>query len=187
MNRIEDDIAWGDKLMTEEVHQQLSAAIDDEVRGSRTRFLVSRLLSDRELCARWERYQLAGEVLRGTLAGSRWSPDFSAGVMARLETESAHRRAPAARRRQLFASGLAAAIAGVVLVGAVQWLDADLIPTGPFTGQIQTAGQSGAGGLPGQLEAYLAGHQELMAISGGHGMVPYARLASEFRDAGEQE
>lgn len=173
--------------MTDEVHQQLSASIDDEVRGSRTRFLVSRLLADRELRGRWERYQLAGDVLRGAVAGSRWSPGFAADVMARLDHEPAHRTAPVGRRRQLLASGLAAGIAMVVLVGTAQWLGADPISAGSVASQLQASGQRDAGGLPEQLEDYIAGHQELMAISGGQGMVPYARLASEFRDAGERE
>ncbi len=171
--------------MTDELKQALSESVDDELRASQSRFLVSRLLADRELRGRWVRYHLIGEVLRGSLADSRWAPEFSAGVMARLEKEPEHQSQAAGRRRQMLAAGLAASIALVVLVGTVQWLDADPVGT---PGMTQGAvAQSGPGGFSAQLDVYIAGHQELMAISGGQGMVPYARLTSGIYDSGEQQ
>jgi len=170
--------------MADELKQVLSEAIDDELRGSQTRFLVSRLLADREMCGRWERYQLIGEVLRGSVAGNRWHPEFSDGVMAALDTEPAHQSRSWGRSRQLLAAGLAASIALVALVGTVQWFGSDPV-TG--SGVSQVAAQTESSGFSMQLNEYIAGHQELMAISGGQGMVPYARLTSDFQNSGEQQ
>lgn len=45
--------------------QQLSALMDGELAPDQARFLLRRLGHDRELADSWERWQLAGEVLRG--------------------------------------------------------------------------------------------------------------------------
>ena len=86
--------------MADELKQVLSESVDDELRGSQARFLVSRLLADREIRGCWERYQLIGEVLRGSVAGNRWQPEFSDGVMAALDAEPAHQSRPGGRGRQ---------------------------------------------------------------------------------------
>lgn len=170
--------------MTDELKQALSESVDDELRGSQSRFLASRLLADREMRGRWERYHLIGEVLRGSVITSRWSPGFADRVMDGLATEPEHHSSVLVRRRKLLAGGMAAAIAVVALVGSLQWLNSDpaMVP-----GISQTVARSESAGFSAQLDAYIAGHQELMAISGGQGMLPYVRLTSELHDAGEQQ
>ena len=70
------------------------------------------------------------------------------------------------------------------MAGTVQWFGSDAV-TGP--GVSQVAAQGEAAGFSAQLNEYIAGHQELIAISGGQGVVPYARLSSGLHNSGEQQ
>jgi len=76
-----------DKL---EIHhrQQLSALVDGELAPDEARFLLRRLEHDQELAGCYERWQLAGQVLRGQ-ARSLAGPGLAAGVAAAIRVEPA--------------------------------------------------------------------------------------------------
>ena len=95
--------------------QQLSALIDGELAPDEAAFLMRRLQHDDELAGCWERWQLAGAVLRGQ-AGLRVPDGFSARVMAAVAREGAP-VVPAPRRRWLHWGGgaIAASVALVAL------------------------------------------------------------------------
>lgn len=74
-----------------QIHEQLSALMDGELEHDQTRFLLKRLVADRELPQRWARYHLVRQTLRRQELSVL--PDFAEAVMLRLEAEPAHARA----------------------------------------------------------------------------------------------
>src|SRR5690606_22117948 len=63
--------------------RQLSAMLDGELSPDQARFMLRRLQHDHELAARWERWQVCGDVLRGR--GHALLPaDFSSRVAAAI-------------------------------------------------------------------------------------------------------
>lgn len=96
--------------------QQLSALVDGDLAPDQARFLLRRLGHDPELVGRWQRWQLAGDVLRGqplaTLPGG--ANAFAAQVAAAVSREGA-RPGGAGRPRWQHVAALAASVAVVAL------------------------------------------------------------------------
>lgn len=69
--------------MNQEIREQLSALIDNELDRDRMRFLLKRAEHDAELVALWQRWHLLGEVMRGSALPLR--KDFLRGISARLD------------------------------------------------------------------------------------------------------
>src|SRR5690606_20723883 len=128
---IDFELAPPDRL---EAHyrRQLSAMLDGELSPDQARFMLRRLQHDRELAARWERWQVCGDVLRGR--GHALLPaDFSSRVAAAIAapqtagTAQAAASAGSARPHRLLRWGggaLAASVALVALLMARQLPDA---------------------------------------------------------------
>lgn len=97
--------------------QQLSALIDGELSADQARFLIRRLEHDQELSACQERWQMAGDVLRGQL-GAVAPADFAARVALALPPHVAVPRRAAGGRGRWWAGGgaLAAALALVAVM-----------------------------------------------------------------------
>src|SRR5690606_30263237 len=111
--------------MSDEINEQLSAFADGELPRHERLLLWQRIATDPELCARWARYHLAGDALRGELP-DEVSVDFAATVGRALDAAPA---APAPARR--WARGLASAAAAVaVATVALTTLQLDP-PVGP--------------------------------------------------------
>lgn len=113
--------------------QQLSALIDGELEADQARFLIRRLEHDQALCGCQERWQIAGDVLRGQL-GAVAPVDFAARVAAALPASAA---APIARRgvvrRWQWAAGgaLAAGLALLAVTGLPRPAGPDMLPAQP--------------------------------------------------------
>jgi negative regulator of sigma E activity len=138
--------------------EQLSALMDSALPPDQTRFLLRRLRHDEALAASWERWRLAGEVMRGLAPAQRLPADFAARVAASLHGPQAISAAPmqvrAQRPRWLQWSGGAAiaaslAVAALILprpegsaeVGpsvAVQQVPAADLPVAGTTASIET-------------------------------------------------
>ena len=110
------DTSMNDKL---EHHHglQLSALMDGELAPDEARFLLRRLQHDGELADRWERWQLAGEVLRGR-AGVLL-PDGFAGRVGEALRAGEVPATPARRAPGLWRWGGLAALAASVAVVAL--------------------------------------------------------------------
>ena len=65
------------------IREQISALVDGELPEAECRLLLARMQRDPALRLTWERYQLAGEVLRNQ-AGRLYDPRFSQRVMAAI-------------------------------------------------------------------------------------------------------
>lgn len=103
--------------------EQLSALMDSALPPDQTRFLLRRLRHDEALAASWERWRLAGEVMRGLAPAQRLPADFAARVATALHAAQPQPQAlpPAvargARWRQWGGgAALAASLAVVALV-----------------------------------------------------------------------
>lgn len=152
--------------------QQLSALIDGELAADQARFLIRRLEHDQELSACQERWQMAGDVLRGQL-GAVAPADFAARVALALPPPVATPRRDLAARRswQGWATGGALA-AGLGLL-AVMLMPAMLRPDvqAPATPVVVTAPESVSAPLPAASEATgtpaaaVAGPTSLLAVA----------------------
>lgn len=105
--------------MNQDIREQLSALIDNELDRDRTRFLLKRAEHDAALVALWQRWHLTGEVLRGAALPLR--QDFLAGIHARLDDTQARsvavsRRADVLRWTGGFAVAASVALAALMLV-----------------------------------------------------------------------
>lgn len=109
-----------DKSMNDKLEQhhglQLSALMDGELAPDEARFLLRRLQHDGELAGCWERWQLAGEVMRGR-TGALLPDGFAGRVATALHAEVP--AAPARRAPGLLRWGGAAALAASVAVVAL--------------------------------------------------------------------
>lgn len=115
MSGSDERAAMKDKL--EQHHGlQLSALMDGELAPDEARFLLRRLQHDGELAGCWERWQLAGEVMRGR-AGVLLPEGFAGRVATALHAEVP--AAPARRAPGLLRWGGAAALAASVAVVAL--------------------------------------------------------------------
>lgn len=100
--------------------QQLSALLDGALSPDEARFLLRRLQHDDELSACLERWQLAGDVLRGQV-GEILPTGFSGRVAAAVANESTAATIPA-KTRSWFSGGAgmgAAALAASVIVAVL--------------------------------------------------------------------
>ncbi|HSR66024.1 MAG TPA: RseA family anti-sigma factor, partial [Xanthomonadaceae bacterium] len=77
MNNILDAGRHDGERILDHTRQQLSALVDGELAPGEAVFLMRRLRHDDELAGCWERWQLAGELLRGR-GGARLPDGFSA-------------------------------------------------------------------------------------------------------------
>jgi len=103
-----------DKIL-DHTRQQLSALIDGELAPDEAAFLMRRLQHDQELAGCWERWQLAGAVLRGQ-AGERVADGFSTRVMAAIASEAAPRVVRPRRWLHWGGGAIAASVALVALL-----------------------------------------------------------------------
>lgn len=105
--------------MTDQVKDQVSALLDDELDARECKLLLARLYRDEELKGTWERYSLIGDCIRGNL------PDHLAVGMAARVAGAVEKNAiaatalPATRSviwRPLAGLAVAASVAAVALI-----------------------------------------------------------------------
>jgi Meckel syndrome type 1 protein len=110
----------GLERITDHQRQQLSALLDGELAPDEARFLLRRLQHDPELIGRWERWQQAGDILRGRV-DLPVAPGFAQAVAAAVACEPAARPvASSSRRLRWGGAALAASAAMVALLLARQ-------------------------------------------------------------------
>ena len=111
--------------------RQLSAMLDGELSPDQARFMLRRLQHDHELAARWERWQVCGDVLRGrghALLPADFSSRVAAAIAAPREAGAAQAAAvgggvQAHRLLRWGGGALAASVAVVALLMARQLPD----------------------------------------------------------------
>ena len=182
-------------MSSEHDPEQVSALVDATLDGPRTERLLQRLDADPALRARWGRYHLIRDVLRGepVVATAR---DVAAGVRERLMTEPvviAPRWSRPVLRRQWFGAAAGLAVAASFGAAAVLLLPRMEVPSGQ-PGPAVVAAQPDAQtpwmlveqrpvtrwhardpAVESDLHRYLADHSEY-AATGVKGPMPLATL-----------
>ena len=186
--------------------EHVSGLVDDEIDGSRGRFLLSRLSHDNDLRACWRRYHLYGDILRG--ARRRPGVDLTGAVAAAIADDPAPQRQTAVGGwfKPLAGIAVAASVAVAAFTGLYQAPNAggsaDAVPlaaeeasfsAGPSVPQ--QASVASATATPDRdpwastrLQSYVLRHNEATARRG-QGLVPYIYMVSAPRtvDNGEAD
>ncbi|HAJ93098.1 MAG TPA: hypothetical protein DCO71_10880 [Gammaproteobacteria bacterium] len=188
--------------MTEKLHEQISALVDDELAEAEQVLLIKRLEGDVTLRNSLLRYQLISDSLQNHLP-RRIDPDFNIGIQLALQDDPDVQAGPA-RLTRLFKPVAGLAIAASVAVVAVLSLQSvrqevpsatAAIATAPVT--TEPAGSDVAPLLannpdysssdaPG-LDVYLANHNEYATNRGMQGMLPYVRLVGHDKHVDNKE
>ncbi len=173
--------------MQEDVKQEISLLIDDELPKSSALRLFEQIESDEESRAQWDRYNLIGHAIR---SGSGILPDveFVRRVGRALENEPivfVPARRKAGFRRKAISTALAASIALIAIVALQPWsaptdrsfgslalAEYDRSQTNPESSHPRTRQ-----GDP-SLNDYLVTHNETTYLVGTPGMLPYARVVT---------
>lgn len=177
--------------MTETLHEQISALVDDELAEAEQALLINRLEGDVTLRDSLLRYQLISDSLQNHLP-RKIDPDFNVGVQLALQDEpDVHARRPV-RLARLFKPVAGIAIAASVAVVAVLSLQSvrqqapatAAIASAPVTDEFaRTDGAPLLANTPANLSAdaqsldvYLVNHNEYAVNRGMQGMLPYVRF-----------
>lgn len=180
--------------MSEQIREQISALVDDELADAERRLLLERLAREPALRAHWSNYQLISDSLRQSLAPLT-DPGLAERVMAAVDAEPAPVTEPASPWRGLVKSVAGLAVAASVAVVAVLTLQTPEVAP-PGTG-VQVAATppapadyvrlTPAPAVPvaqtqDRLNEYLVNHSEYAASGGMPGMLPHARIVGYERD-----
>jgi len=171
--------------MKENLHEQLSALVDDELPQAEQALLLKQLGADAQLRDRLARYQLISDSL-----GNHLPPQIDSGfhkeIHAALQQEPAVHAKTAPRIAGLFRPVAGLAVAASVAVVAVFSLQTVREETGSDTAVVASvpvaedylraearAPANATPNTPQSLDAYLVNHNEY-AVN--RGMLPYVRL-----------
>ena len=185
--------------MSDEIREQLSALIDDELSDLERPLLLGRLQRDVELRECLGRYQLIGEVLRG--AGKTASLSVARQVREAVEREGAIEPLPGRsaqrsihRWKPLAGVGVAASVALLAILGITTLRDSgtDSVPalaSGDTAPRVAGVGAMQDGQwdrieprIDERLSGYLVNHSEYAASRGVQGVMPYVRIVGFNND-----
>jgi sigma-E factor negative regulatory protein RseA len=180
--------------MSNHADEVISAFVDDETSGFEARLSVKEMLQSDEHRARWERYHVIRDALRGNLPATI-DTDFANKVMVRIEAEpTATARGGAGLRHHLLrpVGGLAlAAVVAVVSVLALRSMRGpELIPSPQAIAQTEARGEAGrvseaqkpisplnTPAVRAQMNSYLVNHAKYSTRGG---VMPYARVVGYY-------
>jgi sigma-E factor negative regulatory protein RseA len=175
--------------MSEEIREQLSALVDDELDELERPLLLGRLQRDRALRETLGRYELIGEVLRGS--GQPAALGVASRVEAALSGDAAlHGAEPMHGASRWWKPLAGVAVAASVAVVAVYLVHPGQQDAGPTLAnapapEIRTVEVQGEGGeqwariqpqVDERLSGYLVNHNEYAASRGVQGVMPYVRI-----------
>jgi sigma-E factor negative regulatory protein RseA len=184
--------------MSDEIREQLSALVDDELSDAERPLLLGRLQRDPQLRACLGRYQLIGEVMRGG-AGATATLGVADRVQQALSADDPMRRPAAALvngraawLRPVAGAAIAASVAlvAVLSVSSLRHTETESVPALAAT---QPAADAGAAAtqvsdvageqwerldprIDKRLSGYLVNHNEYAASRGVQGVMPYVRI-----------
>ena len=168
--------------MKDEIREQLSALLDDELSDAERPLLLGRLERDVQLRDCLGRYQLISEVLHGS--GQASTLGLAARVQRALEHEAPPRAAPAAAG----IGGWWKAIGGLAVAASVTAVAVmSLHPAGSKPESLASSGgtpvtanapapQAQWKRIDKRLAGYLVNHSEYAASRGVQGVMPYVRV-----------
>ncbi|MFC1603233.1 sigma-E factor negative regulatory protein [Pseudomonadota bacterium] len=116
--------------MTENIREEISALLDDELSHEEIDQTLSQLSEQEQLRSTWDRYNLISDVIRGE-AGGRVSPSLADQVRAQVDAEPAILAAPKPAQsapawvKPLAGTAVAASVAVLAVMAAPQLLTPD--------------------------------------------------------------
>ena len=180
--------------MSDEIREQLSALSDDELNDVEQPLLLGRLQRDPELRACLGRYQLIGEVMRGTGATATLSVADRVQQAISDDAPSETGTSPAANQavwwKPIAGLAVAASVAlvAVLSVTSVNDISTDAAPVvaavitpNPAITQVSDTGGEAQWdrldpSIDKRLSGYLVNHNEYAASYGVQGVMPYVRI-----------
>lgn len=175
-------------------NERLSAMVDDESHSFELKRISDELLQNPDDLARWERYHLIGDAMRGH-SNLRLEQNFAYQIMERINDEPAYQiKARPFRLRHakpVLGFGMAAAVAVAVLVGMQNFLDSHILQPviTPSMAEIQrsdefatvrmspppsSSSEENSLSVPdARFNTYIINHAE---HTGGRGIMPYVRI-----------
>jgi sigma-E factor negative regulatory protein RseA len=182
--------------MSDEIREQLSALVDDELNELERPLLLGRLQRDAGLRERFGRYQLIGEVLRG--AGRTATLSVAGRVRDALEREQPGPLVPARRAgypwKPLAGVGVAASVALVAVLAVTTLRDSAVdnpppLASGEAASRVAQADrqreqqwQRIEPRIDARLSGYLVNHSEYAASRGMQGVMPHVRIVGFDHD-----
>lgn len=176
--------------MTDKLLEQVSALADDELPAREAELLLTRLERDPALRDAWERYQLIGEAMRGSLAAVH-DRDLAARLVEAIEQEpvSAKPFQPARILRPVAGLAVAASVAMLAVftlqAPQVEPPPAEVVPEFAGSGarpvlNAQRVDFSGVRSpeVQNQLRRYLLNHSEHADNMRIRGVMPYVQIAA---------
>lgn len=182
--------------MTDKILEQLSALADGELPRAEASLLLLRMAREPALKKAWERYHLAGEAMRGSLADVH-DRNFADKVMTAIgDVEApAGRRLAAGRWLVRLRPVAGMAVAASVALAAIVSLQPmpGTAPPSEIVPQNMAAGASGvpllrtqqvdfsgvqSPELQNQLRSYLMNHNEHAGSASLRGVMPYVHIAA---------
>ena len=182
--------------MSDEIREQVSALIDDELSDVEQPLLLGRLQRDPELRACLGRYQLIGEVMRGSRSADGLG--VAEGVQRALADEAPIAAAQAGRTlwwKPLAGTAIAASVALVAVLSVSslqqpegpgeQLAETVTVEPEPLAAQSELARTDTDGAevwnriqpqVDKRLSGYLVNHNEYAASRGMQGVMPYVRI-----------
>jgi sigma-E factor negative regulatory protein RseA len=118
--------------MSDQINEQISQFIDDEMSPEESEFFLRRLQRDDEARSQYMRYQLIGAAVRGEYSHASAS-DLGRRLEQALDGESVPRRPAAQWSRLLSGAGIAASVALVAVFGI---REVNLAPENPVAGSV---------------------------------------------------
>ncbi len=182
--------------MKQNLHEQLSALVDDELPSAEQELLIKQLAGDTDLSQRLARYQLISDAMQNHLPQCV-DPDFRIRVQGALPDAAGNHATAglAAFIKPLAGLAMAASVA-VVAVLSVQAFRQESASGVPAVASAPAASdyiRANGSTDPAQvrivradkaLDVYLVNHNE---FAGSRGMLPYARLVGEGMNTGNKE
>jgi len=173
--------------MSDEIREQLSALVDDELDEVERPLLLGRLQRDAGLRDCLGRYQLIGEVLRGG-AASTATLGVADSVRRALQDEDSPRAAPRRRPGWLkpvagFAVAASVALVAVLSVTSLRDAGDDTVQQLASNAGLSAVTRVQDGqwdrietGIDRRLAGYLVNHNEYAANRGMQAVMPYVRI-----------
>lgn len=167
--------------MNEELKQDLSAMLDDELEMNRALKLMGRVSSDQELSKLMHRYQIAQELMHSpdALVPDAGFADRIAGLIAEEPAILAPRVSLSRRYRDKVVNlALAASVAAVAILVGRSITAHSPMESGEILAQVQMESPTVKASMEPDLRDYLTMHNESSQKAGTAGVLPSVRLVS---------
>lgn len=166
--------------MNEELKQDLSAMLDDELEMNRALKLMGRVSSDQELSKLMHRYQIAQELMHSpdALVPDAGFADRIAGLIAEEPAILAPRVSSRRYRDKVVNLALAASVAAVAILVGRSITAHSPVESGEILAQVQMESPTVKASMEPDLRDYLTMHNESSQKAGTAGVLPSVRLVS---------